>query len=303
MSENVSLQPFLKWAGGKRQLINHLRKYMPEDFDTYFEPFIGGGALFFDIKPQKAVINDINPEILNCYNVIREHTDELIADLSQHRNEKDYYYEMRELDRTQKYNELTPVQRASRIIYLNKTCYNGLFRVNSRGQFNVPFGRYKNPRYLNEPLLRAINQYLNRADVKILNVDFEEALNEAQKGDFVYLDPPYDPLSDTSSFTSYSSQSFNKTEQERLYRVFHDLDRRGCRVMLSNSATDFITELYGNYQIVIVPANRAINSVSSGRGKINEVLVLNYTISHKSVTNELLTCHCEEVVGQRHAFA
>lgn len=269
-------QPFLKWAGGKRQLLPEIRKYIPDQFKTYYEPFIGAGAVLFDIQPKKAVINDVNIELVNVYNTIKNHVDELVEDLKKHKNDSDYFYELRNLDRMDKYHELTPVEKASRIIYLNKTCFNGLYRVNSKGQFNVPFGKYKNPKFVNEPVIRAVHSYLNKNDITILNEDFETVLANAKKGDFIYLDPPYDPVSDTSSFTSYSLDGFNKDDQRRLKYMFVELDKRGCKVMLSNSATDFIKELYEGFHIQIVSATRNINANSSGRGKIDEVLVMNY---------------------------
>ncbi|PWA11055.1 DNA methyltransferase [Pueribacillus theae] len=276
VDELTAAQPFLKWAGGKRQLLPEIRKYVPVYCNTYYEPFVGAGAVLFDLQPSVAVINDVNKELINTYMVIRDHVDELIEDLKKHKNEKDYFYEIRNIDRRDDYHELSPVQRASRIIFLNKTCFNGLFRVNSKGQFNVPFGQYKNPKIVNETVLRAVHHFLKDHKVTILNTDFEKAVCHAQEGDFVYLDPPYDPVSNTSSFTSYSLNGFGKEEQLRLRDLFVDLDKRGCKVLLSNSSTDFILGLYKDYKIEIVQASRNINSKSSGRGKIPEVLVRNY---------------------------
>ncbi|MGG3400935.1 DNA adenine methylase [Bacillus paranthracis] len=276
MAKNKLAQPFLKWAGGKRQLLPEIRKYVPKRINTYYEPFIGAGAVLFDIQPKRAVINDINSELAGVYNVIKNNVDELIEDLKKHENDKDYFYEIRDLDRQEEYKNLSPVQRASRIIYLNKTCFNGLFRVNSQGQFNVPFGKYKNPQIVNEIVLRAVHNYLSSNNVTILNGDFETAVEKAKKGDFVYFDPPYDPVSDTSSFTGYSLDGFNKDDQRRLKYLFVELDKRGVNVLLSNSATDFIQELYEGFNIQIVSASRNINANASGRGKIDEVLVMNY---------------------------
>ncbi|ABS24172.1 DNA adenine methylase [Bacillus paranthracis] len=276
MAKNKLAQPFLKWAGGKRQLLPEIRKYVPKRINTYYEPFIGAGAVLFDIQPKRAVINDINSELASVYNVIKNNVDELIEDLKKHENDKDYFYEIRDLDRQEEYKNLSPVQRASRIIYLNKTCFNGLFRVNSQGQFNVPFGKYKNPQIVNEIVLRAVHNYLSSNNVTILNGDFETAVEKAKKGDFVYFDPPYDPVSDTSSFTGYSLDGFNKDDQRRLKYLFVELDKRGVNVLLSNSATDFIQELYEGFNIQIVSASRNINANASGRGKIDEVLVMNY---------------------------
>lgn len=272
----IGAQPFLKWAGGKRQLLPEIRKYIPKYYDTYFEPFVGAGAVFFDLQPKKAVINDINGELINTYQTIRDHVDELIDELKKHRNEKEYYYAVRHLDRSHEFKTLSMVERSARMIYLNKTCYNGLFRVNRQGQFNVPFGNYKNPKIVNEEVLRAVHRYLTSNEITILNVDFERAAADAKEGDFVYLDPPYDPLSETSSFTGYSLDGFNRDDQLRLRELFIRLHERGCYVLLSNSATEFIKEIYADFHIEIVSASRNINSDASKRGKIAEVLVRNY---------------------------
>lgn len=276
--KNKRTQPFLKWAGGKRQLLPEIRKYIPKQFSTYYEPFVGAGAVLFDLQPKKAVINDINKELVNVYTVIQHQVDELIQDLKKHENNKEYFYQIRDLDRKPAYQQLSPVKRASRIIYLNKTCYNGLFRVNSQGQFNVPFGRYKNPQIVNEEVLKAVHHYLSVNQVSILNVDFAKAVESASAGDFVYFDPPYDPLSDTSSFTGYSMDGFTRESQLRLRDLCVELDKRGCKFLLSNAATNFIKEIYTekNFQLKLVSATRNINSVASKRGKIDEVLVMNY---------------------------
>lgn len=277
ITKSKVIQPFLKWAGGKRQLLPEIRKYVPKRMGTYYEPFLGGAAVLFDLQPKKAVINDINSELINTYLVIKNNVEDLIEDLKKHENTSDYYYKIRDLDRDKnQFSKLSDVEKASRLIYLNKTCFNGLFRVNSQGQFNVPFGRYKNPNIVNEFVLRAVSHYLNNNEVEILNVDFADAVSNAKKGDFVYLDSPYDPVSDTASFTGYTLGGFNKDEQIRLRDLFVDLDKRGCKVLLSNSATDFIKDLYKDYRIEIVSATRNINSIASKRGKIDEVLVMNY---------------------------
>jgi DNA adenine methylase len=285
---NPLVRPFLKWAGGKRQLLPEIVKYVPKmtSKHTYYEPFIGGGALLFQLQPPKAVINDSNKELINCYKVIKDSLDELMEELSKNKysNSETSYYEMRDLDRsTKKYASLSEVEKAARIIYLNKTCYNGLFRVNSQGQFNVPFGRYKNPNFLDDAVLIAVNKYLNSNDITLLNQDFAEAVKDANTGDFVYLDPPYDPVSQTASFTGYDVNGFNRDEQERLKEEFDALHKKGCKVMLSNSCTDFIMDLYKDYQdtIIKVRATRSINSNALKRGRVDEVLVLNYEIQDK----------------------
>jgi len=278
MTGNKLVRPFLKWAGGKRQLLPEIKKYVPKHYKTYYEPFLGGGAVLFELQPKNAVVNDSNSELINCYKVIIDALDDLFVDLKTHKNEESYYYDLRERDRSVTYkDDYDAVKRASRIIYLNKTCYNGLFRVNSQGQFNVPFGRYKNPNILDEAVLRAANKYLTSNNVNILNTDFEEAVREAKKGDFVYFDPPYDPVSSTASFTGYDVNCFDKNEQKRLKEVFSELSHRGCKVLLSNAYTEFIIRLYSDdYKIEKISATRAINSNALKRGRIPEILVRNY---------------------------
>lgn len=232
--------------------------------------------MLFSLQPPQAVINDINEELVNCYKVIRNSVDELIDSLKEHENDKEYYYRIRDLDLKENFETLSSVERASRILYLNKTCFNGLFRVNNRGHFNVPFGRYVNPNIINESILRAVHEYLVNNNVRIENTDFAALLQNVAPGDFVYLDPPYDPVSNTSSFTGYSLQGFNQNEQRRLKETFDELTSKGCYVLLSNSATPFILDLYHEYDPIVVSANRFINSNASGRGKIEEVLVNNY---------------------------
>lgn len=283
MTDRGAAQPFLKWAGGKRQLLPDIDKYRPRQADTYFEPFVGAGAVLFHLKPSRAVINDVNAQLINAYDMIKHQVDALVEDLKRHRNEKDYFYELRDADRQPGFEEWSSVRKASRIIYLNKTCFNGLFRVNSQGHFNVPFGKYKNPQIVNETVLRAVSRYLNENEVRILEPqDFVQAVRPAKKGDFVYFDPPYDPVTQTSSFTGYSLNGFRREDQVRLRDTFVDLDRRGCKILLSNSATDFIKELYQEYRIEIVSASRNINSVAAKRGKIDEVLVMNYDPGEKA---------------------
>ena len=279
---NDLLQPFLKWAGGKRQLLPYIRKYRPNlaKDKAYYEPFVGAGAVLFDLQPPKAFINDVNSELINCYQVIRDDVEALIEDIKEYgtKNSSEYFYQIRELDRSPAYKDLSPVQRASRIIFLNKTCFNGLFRVNSQGQFNVPYGNYKNPTLIDEIVIRAICNYLQQSDITITQLDFAEAVKAAKKGDFIYFDPPYDPVSDTASFTGYNLDKFDREEQIRLKTVYDKLHTKGCKVMLSNSSTDFIRDLYKDkgYKIITIPANRNINSVGTGRGQINEFLILNY---------------------------
>ena len=266
--------PFLKWAGGKRQLIPQMKKFFPKHFLKYIEPFIGGGAVFFYILPEKAILIDINKELINCYKVIKNNVKELIELLKNHKNERDYYYQIRALDRKpQIYTKLTAVEKASRTIFLNRCCYNGLYRVNSKGQFNVPFGRYKNPNFCDERNLIHVSKMLKNVD--IYQGSFEMCLNFADKDDFIYFDPPYHPISETSSFTSYTKENFGKESQIKLFNTFKSLDERGCKLILSNSYDPFVTELYKDYQIIFLNAKRAINSDATKRGNIKEVLILN----------------------------
>lgn len=275
--QTQSVQPVLKWAGGKRQLIPKILKHITaQSFKTYYEPFLGGGAVFFHLKPVKAVVNDLNAELINVYTVIKNSVEELIAELVKHRNEKDYFYQVREMDRNGELKKMSDVQRAARIIFLNKTCYNGLFRVNSRGEFNTPFGKYKNPNIVNAKVLRAVSDYLNESNITLLNVDFEEAVRGVDKDSFVYFDPPYFPVSGSSSFTGYTFGGFNMEEQLRLKKACDMLNKKGVRFLLSNSAVSFNFDIYNEYKIEIVEAVRNINSVAGKRGEINEILVRNF---------------------------
>jgi DNA adenine methylase len=279
VAKNTLVVPVVKWVGGKRQIIDEIIKYVPDSFSTYYEPFLGGGAVLFELQPKKAVVNDVNEELMNIYEVIKDNVDELIEGLKRHKikNDKAYFYEIRELDRDrEQYNLLTPVERASRIIYLNKTCYNGLFRVNKSGEFNAPFGNYKNPNIVNETTLRAVSAYFNKAKIRFTCQDFEDALKWSRKGAFVYLDPPYDPVSETASFTGYDKGGFDRNEQIRLKKTCDKLNKKGIKFLLSNSATDFIMDLYQDYKIEVIQAKRAINSKADRRGNVDEVLVMNF---------------------------
>lgn len=273
-----NLQPPLKWVGGKRQLIPEIEKYFPEDYSRYYEPFVGGGAVLFHFHPTRAVVNDFNEELINYYHVVKDNIEGLISELSKEKygNDSDSFYTIRALDRSIDYTSLSKVERAARIQYLNKTCYNGLYRVNSIGEFNVPFGKYKNPDIVNAEVLRDVSRYFNENDIRILNGDFEDAVKYIRKGAFVYFDPPYHPISETSSFTSYSSNGFDESEQIRLKRLCDRLDDRGVKFLLSNSASKFILDLYSDYKIKKIPARRSINSNGEKRGPVMEVLIRNY---------------------------
>lgn len=279
--KNPLVKPFVKWVGGKKQLMDYINLYKPKSFGRYYEPFVGGGSVFMSFQHSKTTINDFNSELINVYKVVRDDVDNLIMKLKVHdeNNSKEYYYELREWDRTGVLEKKSCTERAARFIYLNKTCYNGLFRVNSQGQFNVPYGKYKNPNIVNEEVLRADSKFLNKSTIKIMNGDFEKAVKNAKKGDFIYLDPPYAPLvEDTHSFVGYTLNGFGYEEQVRLRDLFVKLDKKGCYVMLSNSSSKIIHELYKDYESTteIVGATRMVNSKSSGRGKVDEVLIMNY---------------------------
>jgi DNA adenine methylase len=272
--ESFASTPILKWAGGKRQIIGELLKRMPVKYNRYFEPFIGGGALFFAIQSEEAFISDINSELINVYKVVRNDVNELINDLRKHENDKDYFFEIRSIDRTETYKNWSNVQKASRLIFLNRTCFNGLYRVNSKGEFNVPFGRYANPRILDEANLINCSKVLKSAQIE--TADFSAILKHVKKNDFVYLDPPYDPLNQTSAFTAYTKEGFDVSMQERLRDLCVDLDKKGVFFMLSNSNTKLINDLYKSFNKNIVHATRAINSDATKRGKIEEVIIRNY---------------------------
>ncbi len=272
--DKVKASPVVKWAGGKRQLLSELTQRLPNSYNRYFEPFIGGGALFFELAPQGAYISDINPELINLYKIIRDDVDALISDLSSHENSPEYYTEIRAWDRVESYANISNVRKASRFIYLNKTCFNGLYRVNSKGHFNVPFGRYANPNVLNADALYTASDVLQSTQIEFAN--FDNILNYVKKGDFVYFDPPYIPLSETSSFTSYSKEDFGMDKQRDLKNLCDKLTSLGVKFMLSNSDTSASNELYSGYKIEKIYASRFINSKASGRGKITEILVRNY---------------------------
>jgi DNA adenine methylase len=273
-SPDVKPKPFLKWVGGKRQLIPELLKRLPVKFKDYHEPFLGGGALFFELAHAKkfrmAFISDMNPDLVDAYWAVQDHVEELIRSLKKHPHDREYFEKIRARNPAR----MDRVGRASRLIYLNKTCYNGLYRVNASGQFNAPFGRYQNPLICDEANLRACSVALRNTVIQ--REPFEAVLTESKKGDFVYLDPPYFPVSKTASFSSYARGGFRAEDHERLRDVFARLDKKGCFVMLSNSHTPFTRKLYQRWKVETVSANRSVNSDGSGRGAVKEILVRNY---------------------------
>lgn len=275
----VKPKPFVKWVGGKRQIIEKIKEHAPKEFNTYFEPFVGGGAVLFELVPEKAVINDYNSELINVYNLlVSKKLNYLYKQLKIHENNnsEEYYYAIRGMDRDKEiFDKLKDYERAARTIYLNKACFNGLYRVNSKNQFNVPFNKRKKVNTFEKDNLEAIHEYLTINNITILNGDFEDSVEKAEKGDFVYFDPPYDNLKD-DSFTSYTDKGFGKDEQVRLFNCYKRLDEKGVKVMLSNHNTPFINELYKDYTITVISAKRNINSVGSKRGAVEETIITNY---------------------------
>ncbi len=283
MSKSPLVTPILKWVGGKRQLLKEILPFIPKNITTYYEPFVGGGAVLFALQPKIAVINDYNAELINVYKVIKDNPKELIKILSEHeeKNNSDYFYLTRELDRSPEYKNASVEERAARIIYLNKTCFNGLYRVNQAGQFNSPYGKYKNPNIVNSISIFALQGYFNNNKIVINTGDYKETLKKvkANTKSFVYLDPPYYPLSSSSSFTGYTDNGFGKEQQIELKHECDKLNKKGIKFLLSNSSCDFINELYKyDYNIKIIKAKRVLNSDGNKRGEINEVLISNYYI-------------------------
>ena len=272
-------KPFVKWAGGKRQILDKLKEYVPTEYNTYYEPFVGGGALLFELAPKHAVINDLNQELMNTYKVLcdEEKFKKMCRVLNNYEanHNEEFYYEIRNKDRNKNtYNKLSDYTRAARTIYLNKACFNGLYRVNSKGEFNVPYGKKTKVNTYDGNNLITVSNYLTMNDIKILNVDYKEALKTAKKGDFVYIDPPYD--SDTAIFTNYTETGFNKDSQRELASSFKELSDKGVFVMLSNYNTTLIQDLYKGYHIHLIEAKRNINANAKKRGSVFEVIITNY---------------------------
>jgi len=275
---DTNYKPVLKWAGGKRQLLNDLIKYIPDNFNKYYEPFIGAGSFLIKLhslnKINNAIISDLNTDLYNLYITIKSNPYALINKLNnlEFKNNSNDYYKAREL-----FNSTDDIiNRSALLIYLNKHCYNGLYRVNSQNKFNVPYGKYINPVMPSESNIISISRLLQKCT--ILNKDFEEAVKNASKNDFVYFDPPYMPVNKTSNFTDYTSNGFNEKDQERLYNVFKKLSDKGIYIMESNSDTIFIKNLYKGFNLIEVNARRSINSIGTKRGIINELIITNYGV-------------------------
>lgn len=275
MKRNTMLKPVLKWVGGKRQLLDAITPLIPRKPALYVEPFIGGGALLLHEQPEHARVNDSNKELINVYRTIRDDPDSLLDLLRAHEanNTDSHYYEVRAQDRQPEFENLSNTERAARIIYLNKTCYNGLFRVNSAGQLNVPYGRYRHPNIVNEPGIRALSAYLRENDIDIRCGDYADTLADLPGNAFVYLDPPYMPLTATSAFTGYTQNGFGYEEQERLRDQCALLRDKGIRFLESNSDCPAIRDLYEGFTIRTVQAKRAVNSCADKRGPVSEVLI------------------------------
>ena len=277
----VSPKPFVKWAGGKRQLIPILNENLPETFGTYFEPFLGGGALLFHMlterNGQKCSISDLNADLILSYATVRDRIDELIVSLKNHekkyqKDSKSYYYSIRES------NPRGEIEKTSRLLFLNRTCFNGLYRVNSKGKFNVPLGKYTNPNIVNEENLRSVSNFLQSNKISIQCRDFQKVLRDAKKGDLVYFDPPYQPISETANFTSYTNKDFTKDDLERLAKICINLDAKGCNVLLSNSDSKLVADMFSEkpWKVSKIQANRSINSNSKKRTGHFELLIKNY---------------------------
>ncbi|MFN6518902.1 MAG: DNA adenine methylase [Nostoc sp. CreGUA01] len=274
--KETSPRPFLKWAGGKSRLIQQYIPYFPKNYQNYYEPFLGGGAVFFYLQPTTGVLTDINAELINTYCCVRDNVDDLIVLLKQHkkrhtRHTRDYYYSVRNNSAG------TDLEKAARFIYLNKTCFNGLYRVNSQGNFNVPLGRYQNPNICPENLLQLASKTLSQAEIQ--QADFTKVLNRATSSDdFVFFDPPYHPISETSYFTAYSQNCFGKKDQELLRDTCAELASRGVKVMVCNSDSEFIKKIYTDieFEIHTIKAARSINSNIKNRGMINELLITSF---------------------------
>lgn len=275
MPSNILISPIVKWVGGKRQLLADIMPLIDRNCSTYVEPFIGGGAVFFELQPKKAIINDYNSELINVYTTVRDFPGQLIKKLEEHKNKnsEEYFYELRALDRKSEYTSMSRVEKAARIVYLNKTCYNGLYRVNAAGQFNSPYGKYKNPNIVNATTIKAMSKYLQNPQITIKEGDYRDALKGLRKGAFVYLDPPYMPISSSSSFTGYTENGFSYEQQVELKKECDKLREKGIAFLQSNSDCQEIRELYKEYDIKTVQAKRTINSNANKRGEISEVLI------------------------------
>lgn len=280
VKKGYKTKPFVKWAGGKTQLLDKIKEFMPDEYNLFYEPFAGGGALFLNLEPSKARVNDFNKELVITYKCFKNKTayNKLVEKIKLHEesHSEEYYYQVRNMDRQQNFFKLKNYEIGARFIYLNKACFNGLYRVNGKGYFNVPSGKKEKVKAYDKENFEALYEYLSSEDIQITNLDFEKAVKSATSGDFVYFDPPYDAFEDKDSFTSYSKDGFGKDEQLRLSKVFKKLSDKGVKVMLSNHNTPYINELYEGFNIHVVMAKRMINSNANERGGVEEVIITNY---------------------------
>jgi DNA adenine methylase len=279
--------PFVKWAGGKSRVVNHIKNFFPEDFNSYYEPFLGSAALYFAVSPRKGRLNDLNKALIQTYKVVRESVESLIVELTKIQDEyflltnieskKDYY-----LKRREEFNSISTfssVRRSALFIFLNKTGFNGMYRENKSGQYNIPFGKHDHPLICDESNLRLVSSDLSEID--LTSTSYEEAIRDVKPKDLVYLDPPYYPLTNTSNFTEYQAGGFTVEDQAKLRDVFQELDKKGCYVVMSNSACEEIDELYADFNINRIQVARAINSKTNMRGKIDEVIITNFSVESK----------------------
>lgn len=276
MSEKL-VTPLLKWPGGKKRVLPEINKYVPNLYNTYYEPFLGGAAVFLNIKPQKAVISDTNWELINLYTIVKANPTELIEELSKpfYENSKEQYQKVRNLDREETYNSLTNIQKAARTLYLNKTCFNGLYRVNSKNQYNTPYGYYTNPTIVNKPLITEIHKIFNNENITMLHNDYLTTLNTVTgDSNFVYLDPPYIPLTATSAFTAYTKDKFNESNQRELADTAQELNNNGNYVLLSNSDTELTREIFKDFILAPIQVQRSVSANKTSRVKAKELLII-----------------------------
>lgn len=276
--EVSKIQPFVAWAGGKQQLLPEIRKEIKRagNFATYYEPFVGGGSVLLDLLPKHAVINDYNAELINAYRVIMTNVENLIVELSKLENTAEEYYRIRELDRTPSYQRLSNIKKAARFIYLNKTCFNALYRVNKQGYFNAAYGKRKKVNIMQADNLRKISQYLNSNDIRFYSGDFANILDNVEPDSLMYIDPPYVPENEIANFTRYTNNQFRESDQRRLAEQCQQLDRTGVKFIASNSDTPMVRELYRGFNFNHVSARRYINVKGTGRKKIDELLITNF---------------------------
>jgi len=273
----INAKPFVKWVWWKRQLIKQFGKFFPTDFGDYYEPFLWWGAVFFNLQKEKSYLSDVNSELINLYQVVKGKPKELIEYLEKQEISKERFLEMRLWDREENWQKkYSKIERAGRFMYMNRTCFNWIYRVNSKWEFNVPFWKYKNPDIVQRENLLNASRLLNETKAEIKLQSFEKVLDNAQSWDFVYFDPPYDVLTESANFTSYNENGFGRDMQKKLRDIFVELDKKWVFVMLSNHNTPFIRELYKWFKFEIVKARRNVNSKGNGRGEIEEIVVRNY---------------------------